>query len=31
MVPAHERHLVDVAAEVLADDTQNLGITYPYS
>jgi hypothetical protein len=28
MVPAHERHLVDVAAEVLADDTQNLGITY---
>ena len=28
MVSAHERHLVDVAAEVLADDTQNLGITY---
>jgi hypothetical protein len=28
LVSAKERHLVDVAAEVLADDTQKLGITY---
>jgi hypothetical protein len=28
MVPARHRHLVDVAAEVLADEAQNLGITY---
>ena len=28
MVPAKERHLVDVAAEVLADEAQALGITY---
>jgi Plasmid encoded RepA protein len=28
MLPARQRHLVDVAAEVLADEAQNLGITY---
>jgi hypothetical protein len=28
LVPARHRHLVDVAAEVLADEAQNLGITY---
>src|SRR3712207_1098202 len=28
MIPAKERHLVDVAAEVLADEAQKLGITY---
>jgi Plasmid encoded RepA protein len=28
LVPLQQRHLVDVAAEVLADDAQNLGITY---
>src|SRR4051794_38432414 len=28
VVPASKRYLVDIAAEVLADDTQNLGITY---
>src|SRR5919202_1549165 len=28
MVSAKERHLVDVAAEVLADEAQALGITY---
>ena len=28
MVPMRQRHLVDVAAEVLADEAQNLGITY---
>ncbi|MBV1800608.1 pirin [Siccirubricoccus sp. G192] len=28
MVPTKQRHLVDVAAEVLADEAQNLGITY---
>ena len=28
MVPAKERHLVNVAAEVLADEAQALGITY---
>jgi hypothetical protein len=28
MVPARHRHLVDVAAEVLADEAQHLGITY---
>jgi hypothetical protein len=28
MVPARQRCLVDVAAEALADDAQNLGITY---
>jgi hypothetical protein len=28
MVPARHRHLVDIAAEVLADEAQSLGITY---
>jgi hypothetical protein len=28
MVPMQQRHLVDVAAATLADDAQNLGITY---
>src|SRR3954447_24325422 len=28
VLPASKRHLVDIAAEVLADDTQKLGITY---
>jgi hypothetical protein len=28
MVPTRQRHLVDVAAEVLAEESQSLGITY---
>ena len=28
MVPAAQRRLVDVAAEVVAEDTQSFGITY---
>jgi hypothetical protein len=28
MMPARQRHLVDVAAEVLADEAQRIGITY---
>jgi len=28
MVPWQQRHLVDIAAEILADDAQKIGITY---
>jgi len=28
MVPEHQRSLVDIAAEVMADDTQRIGISY---
>lgn len=28
MVPARQQHLVDIAAEILADEAQGLGITY---